>query len=65
MTRLSLQKEYNELLSKNKDVTVRLRDTGEQARIKETLLIDCLKKVIDGGDIFKFGKKVDTRKKEI
>ena len=48
---------------KNKDVTVRLRDNGEQVRIKENLLIDCLKKVIEGENIFKFGKKVDTRKK--
>lgn len=48
---------------KNKDVTIRLRDNGEQFRIKENILIDCLKKVIDGESIFKFGKKIDTRKK--
>jgi glycyl-tRNA synthetase len=50
---------------KNKDITIRLRDTGEQIRIKENLLVDCLKKVIDGESIFNFGKKVDTRKKGI
>jgi glycyl-tRNA synthetase len=48
---------------KNKDVTVRLRDTGEQFRIKENILVESLKKVIEGDNISKFGKKVDTRKK--
>jgi glycyl-tRNA synthetase len=47
----------------NKDVTIRLRDNGEQFRIKENVLIDCLKKVINGESISKFGKKVNTRKK--
>ncbi len=48
---------------KNKDVTIRLRDNGEQFRVKENILIECLKNVIDGESISKFGKKVDTRKK--
>jgi glycyl-tRNA synthetase len=48
---------------KNKDVTIRLRDNGEQFRIKENILMECLKKVIDGESISRFGKKVDTRKK--
>lgn len=48
---------------KKKDVTVRLRDNGEQFRVKEDRLLDCMKKVIDGEGITKFGKKVNTRKK--
>jgi glycyl-tRNA synthetase len=48
---------------KNKDVTIRLRDNGEQFRVKENILMECLKKVIEGESISKFGKKVDTRKK--
>ena len=48
---------------KNKDVTVRLRDTGDQFRIKENILIESLKRIINGENISKFGKKVDTRKK--
>lgn len=48
---------------KNKDVTVRLRDTGDQFRIKENILIECLNSVLNGKDISKFGKKVNTRKK--
>jgi glycyl-tRNA synthetase len=48
---------------KNKDVTIRLRDNGQQVRVKENILVDCLRKVIDGENIYNFGKKVDTRKK--
>ncbi|MFZ1970581.1 MAG: glycine--tRNA ligase [Candidatus Nanoarchaeia archaeon] len=48
---------------KNKDVTVRMRDNGEQFRVKESILIECIKRVIEGDNISKFGKKVDTRKK--
>ncbi len=48
---------------KNKDVTVRLRDTTEQVRIKIKDLKDSLRKAIDGEDILKFGELVDTRKK--
>ncbi len=48
---------------KNKDVTIRLRDNAEQIRVKEKILAECLKKVIEGENILKFGKKVNTRKK--
>ncbi len=46
------------------DVTVRLRDSGEQVRIKRKDLKDALRRAINGEDIFEFGKRVDTRKKE-
>ena len=49
--------------SKNKDVTIRLRDTAEQVRIKVKDLKEAIKKSINGEDIFRFGKRVDTRKK--
>ncbi len=48
---------------KNKDVTIRLRDTTEQIRIKIKDLRDSLRKIIDGENPVKFGKKVETRKK--
>ncbi len=48
---------------KNKDVTVRGRDSAEQVRIKIKDLKEILKKAIEGENILKFGKKVDTRKK--
>ena len=48
---------------KQKDVTVRLRDTGEQVRIKIDELKNSLMKAVEGENIFKFGKIVDTRKK--
>lgn len=50
---------------KNKDVTIRLRDTTEQIRIKIDDLKDVLRRGIDGENIIKFGKKVETRKKII
>ncbi len=49
---------------KNKNVTIRIRDSAEQIMIKIKDLKEVLKKVIDkGGNILKFGKIVDTRKK--
>ena len=48
---------------KNKDVTVRWRDTAEQVRIKIKDLREALRKAIGGEDILKFGKAVNTRKK--
>ncbi|MBU2104769.1 MAG: glycine--tRNA ligase [Nanoarchaeota archaeon] len=48
---------------KNKDVTVRIRDTCEQVRIKIDNLKDALREAINGKDIKNFGKLVDTRKK--
>lgn len=48
---------------KNRDVTIRLRDNGEQLRVKQKILVDCLRRVIDGENIFNFGKKINTRKK--
>ena len=48
---------------KNEDVTVRLRDTTEQVRIKVVNLKEAIRWGIEGGDIKKFGKIVDTRKK--
>ncbi len=49
---------------KNKDVTIRLRDTGEQVRIKIKDLKDSLRRAINGENILEFGKKVNTRKKD-
>ncbi len=48
---------------KNEDVTIRLRDTTEQTRIKIENLKEILRRGIDGENILKFGKKVETRKK--
>ena len=48
---------------KNKDVTVRVRDTGEQVRIKIDSLKNAIREAINGADILDFGKKVDTRRK--
>ena len=42
---------------KNKDVTVRLRDTGDQFRIKENILIESLKRIINGEISQSLGKK--------
>jgi glycyl-tRNA synthetase len=47
----------------NKDVTLRERDTGKQVRIKINNLSESLRKAINGEDILKLGKLVDTRKK--
>ena len=49
---------------KKKDVTVRVRDSAEQVRIKIKDLKESLRKVINGEeDILKLGKIVNTRKK--
>ncbi len=49
---------------KKKDVTIRIRDSAEQVRIKIKDLKEVLRKAIyDGENILKFGKLVDTRKK--
>ena len=49
---------------KKKEVTVRIRDSAEQVRIKIKDLKESLRKAIDEGeDILKFGKIVNTRKK--
>ena len=49
---------------KNKDVTVRIRGTGEQVRIKIRDLKESLRKSInEGKDLLKLGKVVNTRKK--
>lgn len=49
---------------KKKNVTVRIRDTGEQVRIKIKDLKESLRKAInDGVNILELGKLVDTRKK--
>lgn len=49
---------------KNKNVTIRIRDSAKQVRIKINELKEVLKKVInEEGDLLKFGKLVDTRKK--
>jgi len=48
---------------KKNDVTVRVRDSGEQVRIKRDKLKDAIRQAINGKDILKLGKKVDTRKK--
>ncbi|MEK6898170.1 MAG: glycine--tRNA ligase [Nanoarchaeota archaeon] len=49
--------------TKNNDVTIRERDSGEQTRIKIKNLKECLRKAIDGENILKFGKIINTRKK--
>jgi len=48
---------------KNKDVTVRDRDSTEQVRIKTDKLKESIRKAIDGEKFSKFGKKINTRKK--
>ncbi|HTZ41725.1 MAG TPA: glycine--tRNA ligase [Candidatus Omnitrophota bacterium] len=48
---------------KNKDVTIRVRDTTQQIRVKIDALNEILRRGINGEDISKLGKKVDTRKK--
>ncbi len=51
--------------SKDKTVTIRWRDNGEQVRIKIKELKEVLRQTIyDGKNILSYGKKVDTRKKE-
>ncbi|MDO8528844.1 MAG: glycine--tRNA ligase [Nanoarchaeota archaeon] len=48
---------------KNKDVTIRIRDTTEQIRVKIKDLQEVLRKGIHGENILKLGKKIETRKK--
>ena len=50
----------------DKTVTVRWRDTGEQVRIKIKELKEVLRQTLyEGKNILSYGKKVDTRKKEV
>ncbi|MBI2042995.1 glycine--tRNA ligase [Candidatus Pacearchaeota archaeon] len=48
---------------KRHDVTIRERDSGEQIRVKTNDLKKILGKLIGGEDFFRFGKKINTRKK--
>lgn len=48
---------------KSKDVTIRVRDTTEQIRVKIENLQEVLRKGIHGENILKLGKKIETRKK--
>jgi len=49
---------------KDKAVTIRDRDSTKQIRVKISELKEVVRKVIDGGDILKLGKLVETRVKE-
>ena len=49
---------------KDKSVTIRDRDTTKQVRVKITELKEVIRKVIDGEDLLKLGKIVETREKE-
>jgi glycyl-tRNA synthetase len=49
---------------KDKSVTIRDRDTTRQIRVKISELKEVMKKVIDGEDILRLGKLVETRVKE-
>ena len=49
---------------KDKSVTIRDRDTTKQVRVKITELKEVIRKVIDGEDLLKLGKIVETRVKE-
>ncbi len=53
----------DELSLDKKDVTIRFRDSTEQVRIKISEINKTLKNGIEGENIKKFGKLVDTRKK--
>jgi len=46
---------------KNKDVTIRLRDTTKQIRVKVKDLRDVIRKSLDGENILKLGTLVETR----
>jgi len=48
---------------KNKDVTIRERDTSEQIRVKISNLKEIIKRAIDGEEIMNLGRAVNTRKK--
>ncbi len=52
----------DEATLKDEAVTIRWRDNAEQVRIKIINLKEAIEKVINGEDLFKLGKKVDTRK---
>jgi glycyl-tRNA synthetase len=49
---------------KDKSITIRDRDTTKQVRVKISELREVIKKVIDGEDVLKLGKLVETRVKE-
>ena len=56
----------DELSLKNKDVTIRDRDTTQQIRVKISELKEILRKLINQEIEFKnAGKLIDTRKKEV
>ncbi|MBU0963317.1 MAG: glycine--tRNA ligase, partial [Nanoarchaeota archaeon] len=48
---------------KDKTVTIRDRNTTEQVRVKIKDLKEIMKEIINGKNILKFGKKVNTRVK--
>ena len=48
---------------KNKTVTIRERNSGEQVKMKISVLKENLKKAISGKNILDFGRIIDTRKK--
>ncbi|MEK6906525.1 MAG: glycine--tRNA ligase, partial [Nanoarchaeota archaeon] len=49
---------------KDESVTVRWRDTTNQVRVKIKELKEIMRKVLEGEELLKFGKLIDTRKKE-
>jgi len=49
---------------KDKSVTIRWRDNSEQVRVPLKHLREIMRRVLDGESLFKFGKVVETRKKE-
>ena len=51
--------------AKGKDVTIRLRDSTMQVRVKIKDLKEVIRKGLEGEDILKLGKVVNTRVKEI
>jgi len=54
----------DEEASKDKSVTIRWRDNAEQVRVKIEDLHEIVRKVLNGENLFKFGTKVNTRKKD-
>lgn len=48
---------------KDKTITIRWRDNAEQVIVKIRDLKEIVRKVINGEDLFKFGKVINTRKK--
>ncbi len=53
----------DEKTPKDKSVTIRWRDTTDQVRIKIKDLKEVVRKVINGENLLRLGKKVNTRKK--